>query len=1236
MAVQFKLFAGRSSKTQKKGERQKSRWQSAVNDAEYWMNNEAVEVMDVKCHVTQGKSRVVVVVLYRPSEFSPRPHGRGRYSLHLVVSSSGSNETWQRTLNLTAGELAQIAHQQFYSQGVAPSGELISCSFSQISHHKKDAASSVRLICTGEPRRRRGQGEVKFRIAEALGNQWGWVLDDATTVVQKIVDEGGTVVDVDMVAVEQRSYTSPTSLMIIAYTEAPTRAARPSTPVTLEFVPNSTGSRPQPLAKHFKPQPTLWEKELPLLAEAADRLAQVDRLICTAFAPWQCEQGGPAWMLVVSYDTAPPAEQFAIAEQSTLRATSPRERRRLASPRPIVHKMKRGESLVGRAAVTPGELARSWSPNPRAPSPTVRSPSDGARPFHTASSRRPVSPFNRTTAGAAHNAPSYSQLPTEIGASYSGPDLKDSLTQIVESRLKTYSKTMGHPEPEPEPEFLYAAASPGALSGVELAVAYREHLSQTGSSAMDIAPMQDASLDEAVSLTHGSGTAAANSRVGKARGFKPVHNAAYDGDVAALLKCVQNGAAIDRGDRQKNTPLHVACERGHVNVVDALLATGFADPNSRNARMETPLHVAAAHGQLHVIKRLLDSGRAPALGHPVADDNARDIEGRHAAELAEQNHFHDVAAYLRGQDTLLSQWNRGVDLHTDDDDEPGSVRPEAEAIGAQLSRQFAQLPLGSVDSKYSPPPPSPVPRNPKRTMSEGLAAAHDVLLAYKGHDAAEQPRATVAAAAGYGEVSTPSRQKTDETSTEGIMRLAKTLDESELGIVIAALSKQREDLKAARKRVQSGTKKRRDADLYRTSLEKLSVEELRLCAKNYDVDRQVSLIITSSSKSTEAKALLIDLLMSRYMEIVHRGGEPPRPITSATGTTEPGLSADAHSPRAAPTNLRRVQAVHGAVTAHGQPNVALQFSEQSPAPSARGEAETPDKRQRFSNLDAGQHLDHTVSENLKFDAMVSGGPWYLCELYPTTPEGIAARLPEKFGRVLFWNKSTQLYYDSRAPPHELAVEVEAKVLGHESLQVCEQVLGMLGSTGFPEAHARTYGLLERYVERLHEDAPGSPLDDGRLPTNFREVLWAQSSRGGDPAAASGSTNYLEPEPEPEPMIGSPSSRSPTSQPRAHSPTPSSPVSLRALEFSYRGSPSGSEPARREALGVPDSNAVAMAEGLPPQREMAQQAPHQQPARASSRYEGTRLEKQMEMMRAERQAAKDAKRAAKRLAKEAAN
>eukprot|EP01043_Picozoa_sp_COSAG02_P083240 COSAG02_NODE_21297_length_794_cov_1.092086_1_plen_159_part_01 len=159
MALQFKVFGGRAPKAQKKGERQRIFWQSAVNDAEYWMNNEAVEVIDVKCHVTQGKSRVAVVVLYRAAEFSPRPDGRGRYSLHLVVSSSGqTNETWQRTLNITAGELAQIAHKQFLSQGVALSGELISCSFSQVSHRKKDAASSVRLICTGEPRRRRGQG----------------------------------------------------------------------------------------------------------------------------------------------------------------------------------------------------------------------------------------------------------------------------------------------------------------------------------------------------------------------------------------------------------------------------------------------------------------------------------------------------------------------------------------------------------------------------------------------------------------------------------------------------------------------------------------------------------------------------------------------------------------------------------------------------------------------------------------------------------------------------------------------------------------------------------------------------------------------------------------------------------------------------------------------------------------------------------------------------------------------
>jgi hypothetical protein len=816
----------------------------------------------------------------------------------------------------------------------------------------------------------------------------------------------------------------------------------------------------------------------------------------------------------------------------------------------------------------------------------------------------------------------------------------------VESRLKTYSKAMvqEHSEPEPEPEFTYAAASPGALSGVELAVAYREHVSRTGNNAMDIQL-----LDEVAGLARGSGTSAANSRVGKTRGFKSTHIAAYDGDVAALLKCVQNGAAIDKGDKQKNTPLHVACERGHVNVVDALLVTGCVDPDSRNARLQTPLHVAAAHGHLHVIKRLLDNGRAAELGQSVADDKARDIEGRDAAELAEQNHFHHVAAYLRGLDTSPSQWNQDFRLQTDDDDELASVRSDADTLAARLSHLYADLPPGSVDSKFSPPPPSPVPRNPKRTMSEGLAAAHDVLLAYRGRDAAEQPRAAVAATATYiepAENSTLAKQKADETSTERIMRLAKDLDERELGVVIAALSKQREDLKAAVKRVKSGTKKRRDADLYRESLQKLSAEELRRCTKDYDVDRQVSHIMTSSSNSAEVKSALVDLLMSRYMEIVHRGEEPPRPITSLAATAK---KANPRSPRGESTHLREPQGARGTVVGQGQPNVALQFSEMSLAPSAGGEGATADPHRQSS---AGQHLDHVLSDHLKFDCLIRGGSWYLCELQPTAPDDVAARLPENFGRMLFWNKETHLYYDSRTPPAELADEVGAKVLGHESLEMCEQVLRMLGPTGFPEAHARTHRLLERYVGTLRDDASGSPLDDGRSITSFRNGLWAQSSLGGDfsasslthyPVAVPGIAPEPEPEPEPEPMIGFSSSpvgrnsRSPSSQPRARSPSKPSPVSSLTLEFSHRSSlASGLEPALGESVGSMDTGASAPAEGLPPQRGVPQQRSQQQPATESSRYGGTRLEKQMEIMRAERQAAKDRKRAAKRLAKQAAN
>ena len=79
-------------------------------------------------------------------------------------------------------------------------------------------------------------------------------------------------------------------------------------------------------------------------------------------------------------------------------------------------------------------------------------------------------------------------------------------------------------------------------------------------------------------------------------------------DTAAVL--VEAGAIVDSQDKFGQTPLWVACSRGHVRVVRLFLKAG-ARTSIRDRRGETSFH---AGGPKHIILRLLSNpkwSRAP-------------------------------------------------------------------------------------------------------------------------------------------------------------------------------------------------------------------------------------------------------------------------------------------------------------------------------------------------------------------------------------------------------------------------------------------------------------------------------------------------------------------------------------------------------------------------------------------------------------------------------------------------
>ncbi|EPR61883.1 ankyrin repeat-containing protein [Toxoplasma gondii RUB] len=80
---------------------------------------------------------------------------------------------------------------------------------------------------------------------------------------------------------------------------------------------------------------------------------------------------------------------------------------------------------------------------------------------------------------------------------------------------------------------------------------------------------------------------------------------AANGDLAAIVEDLRSDAALVTARNDDDmTALHLAADRGHVDVIDFLLEKG-ADVNAQDNSGETPLHVAVVAENLDVISLLL-------------------------------------------------------------------------------------------------------------------------------------------------------------------------------------------------------------------------------------------------------------------------------------------------------------------------------------------------------------------------------------------------------------------------------------------------------------------------------------------------------------------------------------------------------------------------------------------------------------------------------------------------------
>jgi len=93
-----------------------------------------------------------------------------------------------------------------------------------------------------------------------------------------------------------------------------------------------------------------------------------------------------------------------------------------------------------------------------------------------------------------------------------------------------------------------------------------------------------------------------------------LHFAAQDGDVAEVKRFLKEGYQPNLFDDLGKTPLHYAAMRGHLEVMNVLLAAG-ADVNANDERVigNTPLREVADTCSFEVAKILVDAGADPTI-----------------------------------------------------------------------------------------------------------------------------------------------------------------------------------------------------------------------------------------------------------------------------------------------------------------------------------------------------------------------------------------------------------------------------------------------------------------------------------------------------------------------------------------------------------------------------------------------------------------------------------------------